>query len=298
MKRIAWALIVIAAAVSCTEKPKPGGKCENGRRTCQDPKTSLFCVNGSYQTDTCKGPRGCYQDKDNGACDVTNNVDGDPCPPALEGFTTCRADRKSRLMCKSGKYVVENCKGAEGCTTEQAGVATCDRGPPDLGETCTLENRQACSVDSKSFLLCKDGKYVLGQKCPGKYGCKDSGGGLVSCDPNGPFVEGDLCFFIQGACTADGKSLMECGEKKTFVVKRECPGPDRCSGVTCDSGFAEVGDMCLPGKRACSNDKKSLLKCQEKRKKVDDTEEVEVKLVVDKPCKTSCTPKDGNLECL
>jgi hypothetical protein len=277
---------------------KVGDKCEGGTRTCKDGKTSLFCAAGAWQADTCKGPRGCYEDKGASQCDITGNEDGDPCPAVLDGFGACRADHKSRVTCKASKYVTELCKGAEGCTMEQAGVASCDRGAASAGDNCTLEGRQVCSEGGKTFLLCKAGKFVLGQKCPGPNGCKEPGGGLVTCDPNGPFEAGDACHFIAKTCSGDGKAQLEC-EASKFVQKRECPGPDRCKGFECDSGQATVGEPCVLEKRACSVDGKSLLACKTPKPKKGalGDEVLDPKWTVDKTCKAACTPKDGVLDC-
>src|SRR5437899_1199689 len=90
---------VVLLLASCKGGDKAGGPCDNGMRKCQDGKTALYCAKGTWQTDTCKGPRGCYEDKGTAACDVTANAEGDPCPQALDGFGACRADLKSRAIC-------------------------------------------------------------------------------------------------------------------------------------------------------------------------------------------------------
>lgn len=274
---------------------KPGGPCENGARKCQDGKTALYCAKGAWQSDTCKGPRGCYEDKGIAACDVTGNAEGDPCPQALDGFGACRADLKSRAMCKAGKYTIESCTGEGGCTMDSPGISTCDRGAAELGSPCSTEGFQSCAADKKSFFLCKGGKYAEGQKCPGKTGCSSKGGGLVGCDPNGAFAPDDRCILVQLACTEGGKARLKC-EGGKFVADEECPGPLRCFGVECDTGLAKIDDTCKQeGRTACSDDKKSLVSCKPSKKK---GEEDLLKWTVDKKCPKSCMPNDGNLECL
>lgn len=291
--RCLFLLSILILACSKTSSSDANGPCENGKRSCRDKSTSLYCANGKWQTDTCKGDRGCYEDKGMVSCDITANVDGDVCPAAMDGFGACRADRKSRAVCKSGKYVVEKCKGEEGCTMQGAGMTSCDRGAPDVGDNCTTDKVQACASGGKQAVACKDGKFVLLQKCPGAAGCKEQGGGLVSCDPNGAFAAGDACHFISMVCTEDGKSLLECKDGK-FNAGKECPGEGRCKGVECDSGYGDVGADCASGTHVCSNDKKSLLAC----KPVPKSDDGAMKFAVEKSCKAGCTPKDGKLECL
>ena len=284
-------LLIAALLIACSKKPKVGDKCDNGTRACMDATHGLYCANGVFQADTCKGPKGCFEEKGLATCDITANVDGDECPAVLDGYSVCRVDRKTRAMCKAGKYVVESCRGEEGCTTEQVGVARCDRGNPEPGEACTTDPRQQfCAAGKKSFITCVSGKFVARQKCPGPSGCTQSGA-FVGCDPNGAFEVGDGCFFIQNACTAEGKSLLACKDGK-FALDKECPGPDRCSGnVRCDTGYANEGEPCDVGKRACSSDKKALLECKTPKGDEDSKWSVKTK------CKTECVAKDGTLAC-
>jgi hypothetical protein len=275
-------------------KPKAGDKCEEvGRRACVDAKSALYCAGGTWQLDTCRGPKGCVEDKGIATCDLTENAEGDPCPAALDGFGACRSDKTSRALCQKGKYVVEPCRGPDGCTMQQGGMSTCDHSVTKLGDRCTVDSRVQMCAD-KSFVRCKDGVITLGQKCPGPNGCRDEGGGRVSCDPNGEFAEGDLCHFIAGTCTADGKALLACRDGK-FAKDKSCPGPEGCKYNVCDSGIAKVGEGCT-GKAACSDDGKALLACTSPTKK-GEVSDLPLVWVVDKKCKTSCTPKDGQLIC-
>lgn len=293
-------LLAFGAFVACDKgKPKQGETCENNKRTCESSARLLICVNGAFQADTCKGPKGCYEDKGLATCDITGDDPGDPCPRALEGFTGCRRDGKTRLTCKAGAYEAESCVGPDGCTLTQIGVATCDLGPPRQGGPCSGDPRiQYCDADGKGFMLCgSERKFVVAQKCPGPNGCKETGGGLVSCDPNGAFVAGDACVLLSTTCSADGSSQLRC-EGGSFVA-HECPGPERCTmgGTACDTGFAAVGAPCVEGKRACSDDKKSLLECKPTPPKKVLEGEPEATLAVKKKCKGECTPKDGALAC-
>lgn len=283
---------MVTLGIAGCSKPKAGDKCEEvGRRACVDPKTALYCAAGTWQQDTCKGPKGCVEDKNNATCDLTDNGEGDECPAALEGFGACRTDKKSRAICQKGKYVVEPCRGPEGCTMQQGGMSTCDHSVAKIGDRCTTDPRiQLCGDDGKAFVRCLDGVITLGQKCPGPNGCKDQGGGRVSCDPNGPFVEGDLCHFVNYMCTSDGRALFMC-ENGKFKKSKSCPGPEGCNGMACDQGLAREGDVCN-GKAACSDDNKVLLACKP-GKKPDDPKVWSV----DRKCKTTCKVADGKLDC-
>jgi hypothetical protein len=288
-------LALVLLTIGCNKKPKVGDKCENGLRACIDGTSGLYCANGAFQADTCRGAKGCAEEKGIATCDITGNNDGDPCPAALDGFSVCRADRKTRAMCKGGKYVVETCRGEDGCTTEQVGMARCDKGNPEPGEACTSDPRlQYCSGDKKSMLTCKDGKYVVRQKCPGPHACRPGTGGAVICDPNGEFAAGDDCFFISAMCA--GRSLLNCKDGK-FAVAKDCPGEGGCSGVMCDDGFAAEGEPCVVGRHVCNLDKKSLLECKlAKGKTVEDIDAAPTWSVA-KKCKGECTAKDGKLNC-
>lgn len=291
LRRVVFLLFVLLAA-SCSKKPKAGDKCEQAARACVDKTQGLYCADGVYQADTCKGPKGCYEEQGLTKCDLTGNDNGDPCPAALDGYSVCRADRKTRAMCKGGKYVVESCTGEDGCTTESPGMARCDRGDPAPGESCTSDARlQFCASDKKAFVTCKDGKFVVRQKCPGPNGCRNMSAGVISCDPNGAFAVGDDCFFLQNVCTQDGKTLLGCKDGK-FALDKECPGPKRCSGIQCDTGVAVENEPCIVGDTACSLDKKSLLECKAPKKPED-----EPTYTIAKKCKTACVPRDGKLEC-
>lgn len=291
MRRLSLIFLCLLVLSCSKNKAKVGDKCEVGGRACIDAQTGLYCAAGVYQLDTCRGPRGCVEEKGFATCDITGNNDGDPCPMALDGFSVCRADRKTRAMCKGGKYVVESCAGENGCTTEQVGVATCDKGNPVVDEACTADPRiQYCGVGKKTAVTCQFGKYKVAQACPGPLGCKEQGGGTVICDPLGTFKAGDPCYFIANACTEDHK-LLSC-KVGTFLADGDCPGEGRCNNGVCDRGYADDKSSCpVRGARACAKDHKALLECKEGKK----PEESQT-WQVSKKCK-ECVAKDGKLEC-
>ncbi|MEO7095901.1 MAG: hypothetical protein ABI175_21755 [Polyangiales bacterium] len=299
---LAVAVVVLAAHSGCSKEdkaPAAGGMCDLGKRACADGKAALLCVNGVWQKDTCKGPKGCYLDKGLATCDLTGNESGDPCPTTMDGFSGCKSDGKTRVICKSGQYSFETCKGKDGCTLTQVGVTTCDYGPPVVDDKCFGDARiQHCDESGKLFVQCKDGKYALSQKCPGPLGCTEPGGGLVSCDANGKFEDGDLCVLLAQTCTDDKAAQLLCENGK--FKRHECPGPERCSlgGTRCDTGFATLDTPCaVEGALTCSDDKKSLLECKAKKKAKPTDDDPTPAWTVKKPCKGECTPKDGAVEC-
>jgi hypothetical protein len=286
-------LLLLVPLVSCRRTPKVGDACEPGARACIDQVQGLYCAKGVYELDTCKGPNGCREEKGIVSCDLTRNASGDPCPAALDGFSVCREDRKTRALCKGGKYVVEKCLGEDGCTTEQVGHAECDRGPVSVGDDCTSDRRLLyCGEGGKSALRCEGGKFAMVQRCPGPKGCTSPTPGLVVCDPSGEFVAGDRCHFISAICTADARALLVCKEG-VLVRARECPGPVGCEFGACDRGIATAGTVCPPGRRACSEDGRALLECKQPK----NDPEGDYTWTVQKTCKTGCTPKDRELVC-
>lgn len=300
LRRALFGLVVTIAIACAKEKPPaPGGMCDAGKRACADAQTALLCVNGVWQKDTCRGPKGCYLDKGLATCDLTGNAVGDPCPTSMDGWSGCKSDGTTRIVCKAGKYQYEQCKGKEGCTLTQVGVTTCDYGPPVVGEECVGDARiQRCDDTGKLFVQCKDAKWTLSQKCPGPLGCTEPGGGLVTCDANGKFEDGDLCVLLQQTCTDDGSAQLLCENGK--FARHDCPGPSRCSlgGTKCDTGLATADDACLEeGVTACSTDKKSMLECKAPKAKPGSELETVAKWTVKKACKTECVPKDGVIEC-
>lgn len=95
---------------------EPGAPCSpEERHACtNDDKAILVCRGGKWAEDQyCRGPKGCRKVGDSIGCDDTIAQAGDPCVD--DGDQSCSLDRKSLLVCKSKKMVVEKpCKS--GCT--------------------------------------------------------------------------------------------------------------------------------------------------------------------------------------
>ena len=71
------------------------------------------------------------------------------------------------LLCLGGELRRTACRGPGGCTTEGE-RARCDRSLAEVGDPCA--GSSACSTDSLSFLVCREGRFVIGAECPG--GCR------------------------------------------------------------------------------------------------------------------------------
>ncbi len=135
---------------------------------------------------------------------------------------------------------------------------------------CTAKAGDACTkgtascADGSNELTCQDGKFIQAP-CKGAKGCKVEGE-KMTCDISANKA-GDVCSKDDegnSACTADGKSLIQC-LKGAYVVSA-CGGPAACkqkdSKYECDKSIAAVGDSCEGAGNACSTDGKSLLECK------------------------------------
>src|ERR1700761_8784306 len=77
------------------------------------------------------------------------------------------SDKASHLVCVKGKYVLETCKGANGCVDDKALV--CDNSKAAAGDGCGHEGARACSADGTKELRCRDGAFAVEWSCRG--GC-------------------------------------------------------------------------------------------------------------------------------
>src|SRR5438477_616006 len=102
-------VLLVVTFLAC--KPKVGGRCHKGARRCVDAHTSLYCENGAWQLDACKGSNGCKEESGQDAwCDSSGALDeGAPC---MLRRHACSADGKAKLKCENGKLAIERrCKG-------------------------------------------------------------------------------------------------------------------------------------------------------------------------------------------
>jgi hypothetical protein len=155
---------------------RPTEVCDlEGNLVCADDKKgSLICKGGEWQpNEVCGGPKGCVVSAGQVECDKET----DKC--AREGQSVCSQDRRTRLACKGGKFgVAEQCKGPNSCRIVNNKV-DCDDSLGALGDLCSPEDTHACSLDAKSILICKNGKFATDEVC--KHGTCKVEGKQVGC---------------------------------------------------------------------------------------------------------------------
>jgi hypothetical protein len=171
------------ARVFCDISANPDGepcpKASDDNAACSpDKKQMVICHAGKYRVHNCRGPKGCDDAGDQVECDKTLQKEGDPC--ATEDSYTCSVDKKRSLVCKGGKFVLdEQCRGPGGCDST-ADKVRCDRGAQNVGDPCHKQGDFECSVDGKTMLGCKAGHWAADKKCKhkcvstdDKVGCSD-----------------------------------------------------------------------------------------------------------------------------
>src|SRR5579863_8972672 len=73
------------------------------------------------------------------------------------------SDKAGHLVCIKGKYVLETCKGPNGCNDDKGLV--CDNTKADVGDGCGHEGARACSADGSKELRCRDSKFAVEWSC-------------------------------------------------------------------------------------------------------------------------------------
>jgi hypothetical protein len=100
---------------------------ENQYACASDFKRTLRCTSGKWQQDqVCRGPDGCKEAGDRVHCDDTLAAVGDVC--AQDGDQACSVDHDARLVCKTGKMVIDR-KCAAGCLVVAGKVRAGREGP-------------------------------------------------------------------------------------------------------------------------------------------------------------------------
>src|SRR5579884_360496 len=171
------------------------------------------------------------------------------------------SDKSSHLVCVKGKYVLETCKGAGGCTDDKALV--CDNTKAAVGDGCGHEGTRACSVDGTKELRCRDAAFAIEWSCRG--GCTLDENKNPKCVPTGEV--GDVCRPDSIVCDGAQKTQLACTDGKLAAVKT-CHGALGChtepgGGVRCDRTQALEGEECKEeGNGACDMAKKNVLVCQ------------------------------------
>lgn len=178
-------------------------------------------------------------------------------------------DAKRALICDDGKFVETPCKGKAGCSTVQE-TTTCDISGNQPGDVCSKSNEgvAVCAGDD-AMLACHARKYER-VPCRGPRGC-DLVGAQANCDQSVAEV-GEACKKESAkACSADKTQVLSCKGGR-MTVEYVCRGEGQCNSVggklACDQTIARLGDTCdksLSGHIACTEDKKSLITCQNER---------------------------------
>jgi hypothetical protein len=171
------------------------------------------------------------------------------------------ADKKGHLVCVKGVYVLETCKGAQGCNDEGKSVV-CDDTMADLGDGCGHEGARACSGDGTKELRCRNSKFETEWSCKG--GCTLDANANPKCAPTGEV--GDVCRPESIVCDGAAKTELSCKDGK-FAASRSCHGALGCQtvaggGVRCDKTIAIENESCREeGTGACDETRKNVLVC-------------------------------------
>jgi hypothetical protein len=172
------------------------------------------------------------------------------------------------------------------------GAIGCDERRAPGGKCGLAEEGQIVACDgSASALVCRS--LRLGAlPCRGAHGC--SGAAPASCDVS-LAQEGDACTAPdthESACSVDRAKTLACRDGH-FAAVRACRGPQGCGdfGPTrpgCDQTLGVAGDVCLDHHvHACSEDRKTLLECEEDSRVAPTREGTWGKLVSKSECPTA-----------
>ncbi len=102
-----------------------GDVCKPNARACSlDGKQVLTCKDGKLAPAFfCLGPKGCKAAAGKIDCDLTVARDEDPCMPDMEGKVACNIDQSSIVVCKAGKFTLdEKCEKGKRCSTEGGSI--------------------------------------------------------------------------------------------------------------------------------------------------------------------------------
>lgn len=178
-------------------------------------------------------------------------------------------DAKRAIVCDNGKFVETPCRGKTGCFTVQEST-TCDFSANQPGDVCSKSNEGVAVCAGEDAMLACHGRKFERVPCRGPRGC-EMVAGQPNCDQSVAEV-GEACKKQNAkACSVDKTQVLSCsdGHMKAHYA---CRGEGQCSSaggkLACDQTVAKLGDTCdkaLSGHIACSEDKKSLITCQNER---------------------------------
>jgi hypothetical protein len=148
--------------------PGPGYACAT------DMKTALQCSGGKFvPAETCKGPGACKVASGDISCDNDVADLNDPCRD--KGDYACTSDKSNALQCSNNKMgLVNSCRGPGGCKVIHQGKEVdidCDMSLVQENDPCAIADNEGCSLDKKTMLTCKGGKYTNPVACSGPSGC-------------------------------------------------------------------------------------------------------------------------------
>jgi hypothetical protein len=170
-------------------------------------------------------------------------------------------DKTSHAVCVNKKYVIETCKGKDGCNDDGKSLV-CDNTKADVGDGCAHEGARACSNDGKYELRCRDTKFAIEWSCRGS--CALDANSNPKCTPTGEV--GDVCRPDSIVCDGAQRTELSCVDGK-LAVHRTCHGERACQtlsggGVGCDRSIAFEGEECQEeGTGACDTTRKNVLVC-------------------------------------
>jgi hypothetical protein len=156
-----------------------GDRCFGPGATCSvDGRRMLDCKDDVLvERRNCRGPYHCTTKDEIVTCDTSVARLGDSC--AGEGTAACTEDHKSMLLCHDEKLELGRiCRGSTPCTSEH-GTVDCDLWLAEEGDSCSGDTG-ACTLDLKTYLECKDGKFVLTARCSA---CGLEGENVACSDP-------------------------------------------------------------------------------------------------------------------
>jgi hypothetical protein len=118
-----------------TTVSEPGDACrdeDRGKACSVDGKQFLSCSGGKMTMQfQCLGPNGCKSAEGKLACDMSFARDKDPCSKEMEGKNACNLDHSSIVVCKGGKFEIdEECKKGTRCNAE-GGLIRCEKPDKD-----------------------------------------------------------------------------------------------------------------------------------------------------------------------
>jgi len=143
--------------------------------TCSPEKDRMLrCLGHAWRSaQSCGGELGCTQTTKSVKCDNSIATLGDAC--LEEDDYACTFDKKHALRCGGGRFaIVSGCAGPKGCSIDrppEGAKVSCDDSVTPIGGPCEKDSHYACSLDSKTIVVCRSGVFVVDERCKGKQLC-------------------------------------------------------------------------------------------------------------------------------